>query len=119
MAFLPELYNYEDWLKKTSAVGRRRSRELRALDAAIRLYERRANQTNLLDVALRFQEWKLSKGISTWQHSIRNKNQMMAELAGKLGQIVETQVPAFMRPALKAPMGVLTTSRCSSSTLSS
>ena len=108
MDYIPELYRYEDWIAKTKAIGRRRSREFRALDDTIRLYERFPSRRTLLDVALRFQEWKLSKGINTWMFSVRNKNGMMHELAGKLGQIVETQVPAYMRPDMdNARKGIL------------
>lgn len=73
----PTLIPLEEWLKKTGALGRKRSPQLKALDSALGRYEtsRTRDATALADVKSRLNAWKATQGgPDAWKKSVRNRD---------------------------------------------
>ena len=66
----------KDWLDKTSSIGRSRSKELQALDAALGNYHKAGGKSTQAKAELekRLEAWKRTQGPGDeWQKSTRNK----------------------------------------------
>lgn len=111
-----DLVPYSTWISKTSAIGRKRSTELLALDEAIREYELSPTKPAALlaRVAGRLTVWKATHGSGTeWKQSSRNKEGYVELLSTLLEKGEDSdsawgRTPNFMHEQLiNARLGVL------------
>ena len=109
-----KLVEYNDWMKHTASVGRPRSRELKALDAAIQAHQTQMTKTTLLAVSSKFAAWKKSHGPGAeWKSSTRNKDKYLDLLETLLVSGADSDeawgtVPNFMHESLiNSRLGVL------------
>jgi hypothetical protein len=118
----PGLISHKEWISLTSAIGRKRSPELQALDYALQRCEKEASSTGSdprrryfergrLDEAL--EAWKRSCGPGQeWKRSVRNKNLAVERLTAQLtsGDSAEAwgRGENYMHPAFEnARLGVM------------
>ena len=110
-----DLIPQKDWLKRTTVLGKIRSRELKGLDQALARYEQVGGAAARLQVEQALEAWKRSKGPGDeWKRSDRNRREQAVEhltalLAGK-GDTDSAwgAAPDFMHPQLQnARLGVI------------
>jgi hypothetical protein len=83
---------YRAWIEQTKAIGRARSRELRALDEAIRAFHRPgAMVTKRAAVRAALDAWMSAKG-SDWKSSVRNRRKAIEQLDQALGHVIRSRV---------------------------
>ena len=80
---------YREWIKDTSASGKLRSKELRAVDNAFRSYERNnGSKQSEWQLVRKFQAWQASKGMvgdqPGWKTNQRNHKGMIQALHAQL-----------------------------------
>lgn len=114
------LMSYHEWMKLTAATGKPRSKELKAVDKALKQYEEyyagsssSTKQELLAQLQKALQAWKIAQGPGdAWKKSVRNRNlaveQLTAQLAGGDSEAAWGRVPNFMHPEFEhARLGVL------------
>jgi hypothetical protein len=88
------LMSYKEWIDRTSARGRPRSKELKAVDEELKRYHQFGGGDALWRLQQALDAWKRAQGPGdAWQKSIRNRNGAVAELTAQLG--------GFTDPALQ------------------
>lgn len=106
------LIAYDAWIKRTAAIGRFRSTELKAVDAALKAYEDTPNAENLKTLVDKLDAWKAKEGAGdAWKRSIRNRDAQIVEQLTSLiwgGDSDRFNVPYFMIPeVVHSRLGVL------------
>jgi len=81
-----DLIEHRKWLSRTSVIGKLRSPELKALDAALKAYERSGQDRDLDEIRTALAAWKQKefKSGHSWKASIRNKDKAFEELGQRL-----------------------------------
>ncbi len=110
-----DLLSQKDWLKRTSVIGKIRSRELKEVDKALAHYEQFGGGDARWRVGQALDAWKRSKGPGDeWKRSDRNRREQAVEhLTALLDGKGDTDsawgaAPDFMHPQLEnARLGVI------------
>ena len=87
----PELIAHDKWMAGTSRLLHVRSRELKALDDALKKYTAAPSQSLFTAVSKAFDTWKASKGPGDrWKQTSRDGNQMFTLLDNQLRGLGDT-----------------------------
>ncbi|WLQ13601.1 hypothetical protein O5O45_28130 [Hahella aquimaris] len=80
-----DLISYDEWMKRTAATGKPRSRLLKQLDSHIKSYEMFGGGAERWYLNQKLEEWKKSKGPNgEWRNSVRNRHGAIEELSKKM-----------------------------------
>jgi len=102
-----DLIEHRKWLSRTSAFGKPRSPELKAIDAALKAYEVSGQDKDLDAIRIALAAWKQKefKSGHSWKASVRNKDNAFEELGQRLD--FEPVQNFYTKDLMHARLGIL------------
>ncbi len=102
-----DLIEHRKWLSRTAVIGKFRSTELKALDAALLAYEVSGSESDLKLIRTTLAAWKQKevKSGHPWEKSVRNKDGAFKELTERLD--AEPVSNFYTQDLAKTRLGVL------------